>query len=835
MAARRGSILFIALLGLTFFADLVLHPTQTLYSNCSDLFVLLLPYKRFLVHAWQQTGALPLWCPYSFAGVSFAHDISASAFYPLHWPLLLLPEEWLGAALSWLVVLHVIAAGWFMHAYASYQGLKGPGALVAAIGYMFAGKWLLHILGGGHYNMVALAWLPLVLLWLEQAIRRRSLVRATWAGVAFALIVLGAFPYVTLYAGLFTALWTLGTALEDCGYLGGSGARSQLRTVLALSRWAGLGLWVALVAVALGAVQLLPGLESSAQSSRSAGVALSMEFILDGFRSLVGFVGPPLSNAPNSWENRAGIGILWLTLLVLAPMLGGPRARYQTAVYLVLVLFAVGGAAALQWLPGFRLFRLPSRMYLVAALPLALLAGKTTQALLGGSAVTPKIRRRCRMTLVKTTVAILFLAGAFAFTLAAKRTDTESEFHPYWATLLITVPCAFWLLGKLGLASGKVAAERVAQFSLSASAWVAILLIDQCALTWSLVAVRPDAEIYAPSACVRYLIEQRDKHGRILDFNPEDSSANHTPVWPGLPAVLRLEPVRGFNPIDIVRYKEYLQFIIDEDQPLQVLDGMFTGPVLGTFPIKNQALADLLGIRYLVQPDALPLETTVLDTAGQSAWKKVFDDPAPKTFNIISVQPSGRDCGLQSLPPYAIYENQRVTPRAFVVAEAEPLAERSQVLAQLKTTDFSRRVLLEAWSGEHGGEDAPRPTPHASRPFRNVTIKEYLPNRVTLEADPGPAGYLVLTDIWFPGWTCTVDGRPVPIHRANFLFRGIELPPGAHHVVFDFIPDSYVWGKTISLAAVLVVLGICLLPLGSRWFVRAPVREQRKESDAVLC
>ena len=55
---------------------------------------------------------------------------------------------------------------------------------------MFAGKWLLHLLAGGHYNMVPLAWLPLVLLWLEKAMRERSLLFASWAGAAFALIIL---------------------------------------------------------------------------------------------------------------------------------------------------------------------------------------------------------------------------------------------------------------------------------------------------------------------------------------------------------------------------------------------------------------------------------------------------------------------------------------------------------------------------------------------------------------------------------------------------------------------------------------------------------------------
>jgi len=122
----------------------------------------------------------------------------------------LLPEEYVGAGMSWLVVVHVILAGCLMFAYARYRGLGEAGAFVAALGYMFAGKWLLHILAGGHYIMTPLAWLPLVLLLLEQAIERRSMLKATWAGAIYALIVLGAHPQMTLYAGLFVAIWTLG-------------------------------------------------------------------------------------------------------------------------------------------------------------------------------------------------------------------------------------------------------------------------------------------------------------------------------------------------------------------------------------------------------------------------------------------------------------------------------------------------------------------------------------------------------------------------------------------------------------------------------------------------
>lgn len=201
--------LLLAALWLLFFHDLVLHPGQVLYSDYSDLLAEHIPAKCFLVRSFHEDGELPRWNPYHFAGLPFLHDIQVAAFYPPHALLLLFKEEQVGPALSWLLAAHVLLAGWLMYFYARGQGLGEHGSFVAAVGYMFAGKWLLHLLAGGHYILIGLAWLPLVLLCLERAIRRGSLAWATGAGVTFALLTLGTHPQWTFYAGIFIALWTL--------------------------------------------------------------------------------------------------------------------------------------------------------------------------------------------------------------------------------------------------------------------------------------------------------------------------------------------------------------------------------------------------------------------------------------------------------------------------------------------------------------------------------------------------------------------------------------------------------------------------------------------------
>jgi uncharacterized membrane protein YfhO len=80
-------------------------------------------------------------------------------------------------------------------------------------------------------------------------------------------------------------------------------------------------------------------------------------------------------------------------------------------------------------------------------------------------------------------------------------------------------------------------------------------------------------------------------------------------------------------------------------------------------------------------------------------------------------------------------------------------------------------------------------------------------------------GYLVLTDIWFPGWKCIVDEHSVPIYRADFLFRAVPVPAGEHEVVFTFAPRSYCCGRWITglaLAIAAAVLGLSWLSSFSR-------------------
>ncbi len=379
------------------------------------------------------------------------------------------------------------------------------------------------------------------------------------------------------------------------------------------------------------------------------------------------------------WEDRGGFGLLWVVAAALAPFLRRGRVRFQAAVCLGLVTFALGGAFLVQRLPGFSVFRQPARMLLVVTLPVALLAGQATEALFQG---TDTVLGRRLLTRVSAAAAIL--VGGFALRLIIQ--GDSLRWHVYWLSLLVIVPAAYWALSSAGgacptgVGQAPPADARLRTRSVQL-VWVLLLLLDLWALARPLVQVRPEEEVYRPAACVTLLEQMRGDGRRILDRDTPGLEAG-TPLGGGAPLALvaGLEPLRGYNPLDNRRTKEYLQFIAGTDQPLHPLDGPLTFPVIGNFPIRNRSLLDLLGTGYALQPTALAQCGDEWRLEG-NGWYAIADDPAPEGYDFSSG-------GRRALPSYTLYANPQALPRAFIVPAARPLPERPQVLETLAQTDF---------------------------------------------------------------------------------------------------------------------------------------------------
>ena len=96
-----------------------------------------------------------------------------------------------------------------------------------------------------------------------------------------------------------------------------------------------------------------------------------------------------------------------------------------------------------------------------------------------------------------------------------------------------------------------------------------------------------------------------------------------------------------------------------------------------------------------------------------------------------------------------------------------------------------------------------------------AVITAYEPNRLTYDVNSGKGGVLVFSEIYYPGWTATVDGEPVELGRVDYVLRALNVKPGRHEVVLSFFPKSVNTTETIAyvsyLILFLVVIGtVCL-------------------------
>src|SRR5262249_18023329 len=126
---------------------------------------------------------------------------------------------------------------------------------------------------------------------------------------------------------------------------------------------------------------------------------------------------------------------------------------------------------------------------------------------------------------------------------------------------------------------------------------------------------------------------------------------------------------------------------------------------------------------------------------------------------------------------------------------------------------FPRRQLVitdDPAPGIRQTEPGPGPAP-----VDHARVVSYGPQRVVATADSRGTGMLVLTDVYYPGWKVTVDGKPEAIRQVDYLLKGVLLSPGHHRVTFSYQPSSFKASWIISAIGVIAL--VALVVTGRRW------------------
>lgn len=92
-----------------------------------------------------------------------------------------------------------------------------------------------------------------------------------------------------------------------------------------------------------------------------------------------------------------------------------------------------------------------------------------------------------------------------------------------------------------------------------------------------------------------------------------------------------------------------------------------------------------------------------------------------------------------------------------------------------------------------------------------VILTKYEPNNMTYTVSSTKGGVVVFSEVYYPGWTATIDGQPAELGRVNYILRALNVKAGKHEVVLDFHPTSISTTETIAYAALIVLLlAICV-------------------------
>jgi len=749
-------ILFLVILA--FFWPLV-FADQWIPRGGGDLVSFLWPVYRFAARSLR-AGVIPLWNPHLYSGAPFVADNQSGVFYPINLLTFALFGEPSYAVMEALVVFHIWLAGANMFSLARGLGLRRPAALVGGIAFALSDLFVTHI---GNLNLNATAaYLPLLLLLAHCALTRRSPGRAAGAGVVLAVAALAGHGQVLLSLALTLVLYLLyrlavdwqGGSGEDCPYW-----RHGLRT---------LGLAALIVAVGVGgaALTLLPAREMASHTGRGH---LSYEeatryslppqaligLLAPGFygRGPAGFWGP--------WD-RVEVGYVGVATLVLAAVGVGIAASRQPLAVRgskgAEVLGSRGAGEQGGW-GGRSSEGFPAGFFVVLVVLGFLLAmGRYTPFYGLLYRYVPAFDQ------VRVPARLILLADLGLAALAAYGLDRLLRLRKSQRTSEVWVGLGALIAGGILLAVGLPQArtvpppDRVPQATASVII-AAVLLGLSGLLVWLARWHRGAAWLLLPLLAADLI-----GLGATLEAEPND-------------------PTLGFRHEDVVAF-------LRRDPNLFRIEG-----TAGAWQPDAALVHGLYDIGGVYNP---------LGLAPYQAYRWAVGERGAPLYNLLGVKyvlaDKGRPPGDERLVPVYtanreidVYLNTAALPRALLVYRSQVVPDHTAAWQAIHAPEFdpTQTVILEQ------GEPLAADPAHGER---HIAFVRYGLNEVELAVRTPVSAYLVLSDVYYPGWRAEVDGVPTEVLRADYVFRAVLLPPGEHTVRMEFAP--WIWRVGLAVSAV---------------------------------
>ena len=206
-------------------------------------------------------------------------------------------------------------------------------------------------------------------------------------------------------------------------------------------------------------------------------------------------------------------------------------------------------------------------------------------------------------------------------------------------------------------------------------------------------------------------------------------------------------------------------------------------------------------IEAYIQPQMSAILPAISEASGDMT--KVNGDSIYPVLNMLNAKyfilplQGGQTVPLRN--PY-VYGNAWFVDRIRYVNNAN---EELDAVGQL---DLRHEAVADARFREILGEAAEQQGQSV------VKITAYEPNCLSYDVQSDKGGVLVFSEVFYPGWTATVDGQPTEVGRVNYILRAIQIAPGKHKVELSFFPKTVQTTETIAYVAyALLALLICVV------------------------
>ncbi|MBC7264104.1 MAG: YfhO family protein [Chloroflexi bacterium] len=176
---------------------------------------------------------------------------------------------------------------------------------------------------------------------------------------------------------------------------------------------------------------------------------------------------------------------------------------------------------------------------------------------------------------------------------------------------------------------------------------------------------------------------------------------------------------------------------------------------------RGDRLYGLLGVKYVLADKGSP----------------------PGDERLVPVYTAGSDVD--------IYLNTTAYPMAQLIYQAVEVESAEAALAAVHAPDFDPAQIVVL-------QEKPMPVQEPGNQPRSISFIEYSCNRLSLQVSTPTPAYLLLSEVYYPGWRATIDSQPTRVLQADYLFRAIYIPPGDHEVRLWFSPSSFWIGLSLS-------------------------------------